>query len=363
MTGVAARCVLAAVGALAAVTVCAPLDAAGAVPAEPAGHPAPPLGSAILTEALPGFATVPAGPTNGPLTATEFASQSSNPQQAERQFAALSSQPGFGAFIRLWTDRDGPGHGANDLAVLVFRIPDTTEAGAFTTGLLAPFDGLPAAIPFTVPSVPGARGYSIQVTSPVDATEQVVVFRAGRYVSMIQLASTTSGSNPTPLTRSQAITVSYQQSVLVRQVDPAGSAASEPPPPTHRAAASGRTPTDVQGTSSSSDLVWLLGPVALAGGAVVVGLWAVRRRRRTGRAPEPASDPWGPDGIFASFGAVDPGRTAVKEGLHEVGEGRGPGDTVAAGRHGPAQAVPALVPTAPAKGLEDPVPLADPVRS
>ena len=60
------------------------------------------------------------------------------------------------------------------------------------------------------------------------AIEQVVVFRAGRYVSMVQLASATSTSNPAALSRSQAITVSFQQYQLLHLLDPAGATATGP---------------------------------------------------------------------------------------------------------------------------------------
>jgi hypothetical protein len=354
---------VAAVVTFTAVTVWAPLDRAGADPLHPAALPEPPLASTVLTQTLPGFAPVPAGPTNGPLTATEFASQSSSPQQAERQFAALASQPGFGAFIRLWTDRGGTGHGANDLAVLVFRIPDASEAGPFTTGLLVPFGSLHAAVPFTVPSVPGARGYSIQVTTPVGATEQVAVFRAGRYVSMIQLASTTSASNPSPLTRSQAVTLTYQQYALVRRVDPGGSAPETPPASLHPTTAPPATPTPARRATESAGLAWLLGLVGLACLAAIVGLWAIQRRRRGGHTAGPSADPWGPEGIFALFGAIDPRHDGDSAGPNDAGGERPPAAAAATGRRGAAQPVPALVPATPPPDWAAPGPVADPVWS
>jgi hypothetical protein len=344
---------------LVAVTVAA-LSMAGVGPAgaDATGTAVPSLASAVLDQALPGFAAVPAGPTNGPLTATEFASQSSNPQQAERQFAALAAHPGFGAFIRLWTDRAGPGLGANDLAVLLFRIPDDTTARSFTDGLLVPFEGSHATRRFDVPSVPGAHGYSITVTTPVDATEQVVVFRAGRYVSMIQLASTTSTSNPDPLTSTQAVTASYEQYQLLRQVDPLGSAPVTTPgrPPN-------RTPSAAVTTAGSTGLaLWVLVVVVVLA-AIGAGLWLVVRRRRSevapAHGPDPLADPWAPDGIFASFGAIDP-RSRPEDASGPDTSGRPepwPGVT---DRGRPAQMVPALVPAGPgdwegAGSVADPV--------
>lgn len=364
--GAVVRFVLAAVLTGWTVTLCAPIGGAGADPARPAGQPEPSLQSAVLAQPLPGFAAVPVGPTNGPLTATEFASQSSNPRQAKQQFATLSAQPGFGAFIRLWTDRDGPGHGANDLVVLVFRIPDVTQSGEFTAGLVAPFEDLHTADPFSVPSVPGARGYSIQVTTPVDATEQVVAFRAGQYVSMIELASTTSATNPTPLTRSQAITVGYQQYQLVRHVDPNGSTSATPVPTAPRSATKHGAPTPVTGAGRSPGLVWPLAlAVSICAVAVVAlaGVLTIRRRRR-GRTPESPADPWSPDGVFASFGAVDPGQVGVVGDPPDPEDGHWPLGTVGTDQPRPARParpVPSLASVDAPSGPADTVPLADPL--
>ncbi len=328
------------------------LAATGASMAGAATTPgaAPPLESAVLSQALPGFTAEPAGPTNGPLTATEFASQSSSPNQAEAQFNAMATQPGFDSFIRLWTDRGGPGNGTNDIAVLVFRIPSTTVAGAFAAGLLVPFEQSPGTAQFDVPSIPGARGFSLRASTPVAATEQVVVFRAGRYVTMLQLASATSASNPSPLTSAQAVTASYQQYRQLQTVDPLGARTEPAPVPSRSATATTATPVVAPGGGSSVPVVLLAGVAAVlvVAGAVMILL----RRRRTGGSAE--ADPWGPGGIFAALGAVDPHATddAAGDDGSRTGD-RVTGVTVSVGaparRDRPAQTVPALVPSADAR--------------
>ena len=87
----------------------------------------------------------------------------------------------------------------------------------------------PAPSPFDVPSIPGAHGYTVDIASPVRAVEQIVVFRAGQYVAMTELASSTSASNPATLTPSQAVSVSYQQYGSIRHGDPARSTDVGPP--------------------------------------------------------------------------------------------------------------------------------------
>ena len=210
---------VAAVSVLTLVSISSPKARA----AEPVATQNPPLGSLLLSHPIPGYTVAPHGPTNGPLTGSEYASQSSAPQLAQNQFDALATQPGFGAFIRLWTDRSGEGPGANDVAVLLFRIPDVTDARAFELGLRAPFARSVSSSSYVVPNIPGANGYSMQTGSPVHAVEQVVVFRAGEYVAMVELASSLSASNPTVLTPSQAVAVSVGQYWTLGKGDPGGS--------------------------------------------------------------------------------------------------------------------------------------------
>jgi len=276
---------------------------AGALTTTPA--PPVPLGSLVLAQPLPDFTAAATGATNGPLTVSEFASQSSDPAQAEQRFNALAAKPGFGAFIRLWTDRGGPGAGANDLAVLLFRIGDDATAQAFATGLNQPFKGAPGSTPFAVPSVPGARGYSVVVKAPVPAVEQVVVFRAGRYVSMIELASTSAVTNPAPLTPAQAIAVSYSQLGQLRAGDPVNTAAVTTTSPRRAAAPTTTAASSPSGTSTTSLVEALAAAVIVCGFVAVLVLW---RRRRAAAAPEPAlaspgthTDPWAPGGVFAEF--------------------------------------------------------------
>ena len=276
-------------------TLVIPAGSTGAAATRPTD---PPLATVVIAQPLPGFAAAPTGPTNGPLTAVEFASQSSTPRQAEAQFDALAAQAHFGAYIRLWTDRSDPGRGANDVAVLVFRIPRTGGSQAFAAGLQTPFVDSAGSVPFGVPSIPGARGISVPISTPVRAVEQIVVFRAGQYVTMSELASATAASNPDPLTPSEAISVSYQQYQLLRHGDPAGSSdappAASPPPAVIHAGSSGEWP------------VVALVVVVLA---VVVAVMAVivRRRRGSSATAGPVTDPWAPGGLFDQFGAVRPG--------------------------------------------------------
>lgn len=295
-------------------------DAAG--PADTAT--VPPLQSLMISQPLPGYTVAPTGPTDGPLTPTEFGSQSTSPQRAEEQFDALAAEPDFGAFIRLWTDGTGPGEGANDVAVLLFRIPRLGDAESFAAGLAAPFAG---SDPFDVPSIPGAHGYSVHIATPVRAVEQIVVFRAGRYVVMTELASASSASNPGALTPSEAISVSYLQYQAIRTGDPRGSSDVTPVPAAPK-------PTTPAGGGISAWVVVLVVLVVAVGGLAVL---ATRRHRRPASLSDRVgADPWGPGGVFEAFGAVIPGDVNGSDQRHPVRD-------VDADPLHPARMVPALV--------------------
>jgi hypothetical protein len=270
----------------------------GAAPRPSTHNGSPSLASELPDQPLPDYVAAPPGPTNGALTAAEFASQSSDPAVAEAQFNSLADQPGAGATIRLWTD-DGSGRGLNDVVELLFRIPDADVAAGFTGGLLAALGRAAGTTRFAVPSIPGARGFSLTVTTPVRATEQVVVFRSGPYVSMIQLASSASPSNPAPLTSAQAIAVSFQQLTTLRR-DRSATGGSRPP-----TGVGATTATAASSESGWTALDTLLVGVALVVGSVVVTVIGRRRRRVPAHRVRPA-DAWGPDGILAVMGARPP---------------------------------------------------------
>ncbi len=305
----------------------------GPVDAGAAGtQTAPALQSLMITQPLPGYTVAPTGPTNGPLTPAEFASQSTTPQRAEQQFDALAADPDFGAFIRLWTDATGPGQGANDVAVLLFRIPRIDAAQSFAAGLAAPFAG---SGPFDVPSIPGARGYSVDIASPVRAVEQIVVFRAGQYVSMTELASSASASNTAALTPSQAIAVSFQQYGSVRHGDPSRSTDAR------RGTARAVTVRAPAASVTPAVVLEIMGLVVLT----VLAMWALAfRPLRRRRQALPVADPWAPGGIFDGLGATVPDGAAGWERA-------GPVPELATGPWAGARTVPALM---PAPSLEPP---------
>ena len=190
--------------------------AAGAPPATLTTTNYPAIGSVVILSPLPNFTAAAPGPTNGALTAAELGALSSDPQKAEGQFNVLAKQAGFGAYLRLWTDANGPGKGANDIVITLYRIPNSQDADSFASGSQKPYQQPGAASSFAVPSIPGAHGYTVSITSPTQVTEQVVLFKSDPYVAIVQLASSVATSNPAALNPSDAITVSFQQYTAIR---------------------------------------------------------------------------------------------------------------------------------------------------
>ncbi len=254
------------------------------------------LGALIVDPGLPGFTAAAPGPTNGPLTAETFAAQSSDPAQAVAAFGALAARPGFGAAIRLWNDTGGPGQGENDIVVLLFRIGDPAAARLFAAGLVAPYRTPGTAVPFDIPSIPGATGYTVTVTQPVAALEQVVVFATGPYVAAIQAASSAAPSNTARLSPTQVIDVAFLESASVEHAPPV------PLPPAHpKTRRPATTAVRTAAQSSTPVVVGVLTALLLLAGTAG---WIISRRRRVSRRTIVSPDPWGPHGVLSVFGAV-----------------------------------------------------------
>lgn len=264
------------------------------------------LGALIVDPGLPGFTAAAPGPTNGPLTAETFAAQSSDPAQATTAFGALAARPGFGAAIRLWSDTGGPGQGENDIVVLLFRIGDPAAARLFAAGLVAPYRTPGTAVPFDVPSIPGATGYTVTVTQPVAALEQAVVFAAGPYVAAVQAASSAAPSNTARLSPTQVIDVAFLESTSVQHATPPTPA---PLPLTHHKTRRATPPAVRTARGTTLMLVGVLTALVLL--AAAAG-WVISRRRRGSRRTIVPPDPWGAYGVLDVFGGLAGDPTGVR---------------------------------------------------
>lgn len=234
----------------------------------------PAIQTVVIQNPLPNFTVASPGPTNGPLTASELGALSSNPQQAETQFNRLATQAGFGAYLRLWTDANGPGKGANDIVVTLYRIPNLQDAASFASGSQQPYQQPGAAAAFAVPSIPGAHGYTVSISSPSQVTEQVVLFRSGPYVAIVQLASSVAASNPASLNPSDAISVSFQQyTATLRSL---GTPTTGTP--------SGTSPAAAKGGGALPLILGIVGALVVLAAIAWLAAGPPRERRRRRRA-------------------------------------------------------------------------------
>ena len=242
---------------------------AAVAPGVPAGAsttttvPLVPIEPIVMGAPFPGFDATPLGPLNGPLTASTWASYSSDPA-AGSEFRQLAASPGFAAYLREWRDARSPTQGMNAVVSLVFRIPEAPIASSFETGLVRSLEAPPAQR-WVVPSIPGAQGLTLTAASPVPATVHDVIFRTGIYVVMVQLASSVGPKNTRPFTIAEAIAASYLQYALVA-VAPGGGR----PVPTQNGG--GRGSGAVVGVVIAALLLAILG----------AGTWWVLQRRRAG---------------------------------------------------------------------------------
>jgi hypothetical protein len=337
--------------------------AVGPVPAAVAGVQSavltattyPSMGSVVIPNPLPNFTAAAPGPTNGALTATELGALSSNPQVAEGQFNVLAKQAGFGAYLRLWTDANGPGKGANDIVITLYRIPNSQDADSFASGSQNPYQQPGAASSFSVPSIPGAHGYTVSITSPTQVTEQVVLFKSDPYVAIVQLASSVAITNPAPLNPSDAITVSYQQYTAIRHFlgTPAG------------APSGAATATAKSGSVLPTVLAVIAGLVVLAAVAwIAAGPPRERRRRRRTAMFAPSHEARVAAPIDVPVAETRPVRLARGPVIRVVEVDPGTGSVVSPPKAVPAKAAPRPMSAArsappPASGAR-PVPVVEP---
>lgn len=271
------------------------------------------IGALVVSAPLPGFAVAPPGPTNGPLTASSFAAQSSDPPVAASEFAHAAAEPGFAAYLRLWTSTDATAPASNDVAVELFRIPDHGSETSMLSELRQAYQGSGTSA-FAVPGIPGAEGRSLSANQPIAARLRVVTFATGPYVAVVQVAARTV-QNPAPAGTTQAVEVSTSQYEAL-----SGTPGAPAPNRSPSAPAPAGTVSRAQGGSTMRLVLEVIGALIVLGALS----WLVLRHRRRGPVPAPrivsigappaaadAVDPWGPGGIFAAMGAVVPGQQSV----------------------------------------------------
>ena len=249
--GPAARCWVA--GALVLGACLAGSGAAGAAPKSPPG-----LDTVVLPDLGPGYSVT----TEGPLDASQFASNSPDPAAATTALATLAKT--ISTYERVWST---PG-GANEVQDLLVRFPSAVGAQVFRQAAQHSLDSGEIVSSGPLPGVPGAHRTTYFASTTQAGVGQAITMRAGVYVDLLSFFSAAAG-NPQPIKPADAVRVARAQQAAM--VAAPGGTASLPPTNTKR------------GVSLGSIGVAAL-VVAVLGGAMITPLVLRRQRAHRGTA-------------------------------------------------------------------------------
>ena len=175
------------------------------------------LAARLLVNPLPGMVTSSQiGPNDGPVDASTFASYSPDPIVATATFQRYQSQPGFAAWIVTWEDNANQNNAQNYVVDLAFHFANPANAEQFVSDF---GNGLAQSTPqnqtFAVPSIPGARGFTVNAAGSSQQQPQInlqmVVFQSGSYAGEMLTGERTDASNTNPISSSTVITLAYRQ--------------------------------------------------------------------------------------------------------------------------------------------------------
>jgi len=185
------------------VMAAAVLAAGTTLVATPAGASAavPALGRVVIP-ALGGTYRVT---SQGPLDAAEFASSSPDPSAAAAALAALSTT--ITTYERVWQDAGG----GDEVQDLVVRFPTTGAAQDYLGAAQRALAHGEIVGSAALPSIPGARRTTYFATTTEVGVGEAITMRGGQYVALLSFFSSSGGSDPAPVTASDATTVALAQ--------------------------------------------------------------------------------------------------------------------------------------------------------
>ena len=217
-----------------------------------ASRPLPRLATVVIPDLGAGYTVT----TEGPLDASQFASNSPDPAAASTALATLART--ISTYERVWS---GSG-GANEVQDLLVRFPSPVSAQVFEEAARHSLDSGEIVSSGPLPGVPGAHRTTYFASTSQAGVGQAITMRAGVYVALLSFFSAASG-NPQPITPADAVRVARAQQAAMAAA--AGGTAALAPPSSHKGV--------TLGTIGFASLV-----VAVA--ALAVGTPALLRRRR-----------------------------------------------------------------------------------
>jgi hypothetical protein len=246
-----------------------PGRAAGAGAAAGAQEPPPTLGTIVIPNLGPGYAVT----SQGPLQASQFASDAPNPSAAAGALSTLGKT--ISTYERVW-QADG---GLNQVQNLLVRFPNAVGAQVFLLAAQHSLESGEIVSSDAVSTIPGARRVTYFAATNRDGVGEAVTMRSGVYVDLLSFFSAASG-NARPISPANAERVALAQ--YKAMTDAPGGAGS-----TTAAAGNGATPG--KGVTGGT-FVLAVAAVAVLSLAVATPLLLQRRRAAQDAAANAAAD-------------------------------------------------------------------------
>ncbi len=184
--------------------------------ARAAAKPPPPLDTVVIPDLGPGYSVT----TEGPLDASQFASNSPDPAAARTALATLAKT--ISTYERVWSTSGG----ANEVKDLLVRFPSAVGAQVFQQAAQHSLDTGEIVSSGPLPGVPGAHRTTYFASTTQAGVGQAMTMRAGVYVDLLSFFSAAAG-NPQPIAPSDAVRVARAQQAAMAAA-PGGSAALPP---------------------------------------------------------------------------------------------------------------------------------------
>jgi hypothetical protein len=241
-----------------------PGRAAGAGAAAGAQEPPPTLGTIVIPNLGPGYAVT----SQGPLQASQFASDAPNPSAAAGALSTLGKT--ISTYERVW-QADG---GLNQVQNLLVRFPNAVGAQVFLLAAQHSLESGEIVSSDAVSTIPGARRVTYFAATNRDGVGEAVTMRSGVYVDLLSFFSAASG-NARPISPANAERVALAQYKAMTEA-PGGAGSTSGT----AAAAAGSGAASGKGVTGSTIVVAVAVVAVLS---LAVATPALLRRRRAAR--------------------------------------------------------------------------------
>lgn len=228
-----------------------------------------PLSSVMLASLGPGYTVV----SQGPLSASDFATSSPNPAAASTALGELSASQTISTYERVWHDASGD----NQVQILLVRFVAVPAAQAYFSSVRQALKSGEIVSSGPMPGVKGAfRTTYFATTSTQVGVGQAVTAEVGTTVATLSFFSSNAASDVQPITVSGARSITQLQ-LAALNVSPATTKAKP------KAKAKAAVAATQHSSATSPDLYWILGG-SLGALLVVAGVVLLVVGRRKSKA-------------------------------------------------------------------------------